>query len=89
MKIYTILLLFISFNILSAEGNNDNKRRGPHGGGPKFTDEQKACLKNILGEPGSGERPTREKMDAAMTSCGIEKPAKPEGAPPADESTNE
>jgi hypothetical protein len=77
MKIFTSLLLMISFNILSAEGNNDGRHHGPHGGGPKFTDEQKACLKNILGEPGSGERPTREKMEAAMKSCGIEKPAFP------------
>ncbi len=77
MKIFTSLLLMISFNILSVEGNNGGRYHGPHGGGPKFTEEQRACLKNILGEPGSGERPTREKMESGMKSCGIEKPTFP------------
>lgn len=86
MKIYTSLLLMISFNILSAEGNNiDGRHHGPHGEGPKFTEEQKSCLKNFVGEPGRGERPTREKMEAALKSCGIEKPARPDGFLPKDD----
>lgn len=48
---------------------------GPRGPGQKFdkmTDEQKSCMRNILGEPGQGERPSREKMETALQKCGVE-----------------
>ena len=53
---------------------------------PEFTAEQRACLTKILGEPGKGERPSHEKMDAAMSSCGIQKP---KGPPPGGEGQNQ
>lgn len=75
MKYLLLLLVFVSFEIL-ADDNTDEQKRRDHGG-PRFTDEQENCLKGILGEKGKGERPTREKMEAAFSKCGIEKPPGP------------
>jgi hypothetical protein len=40
---------------------------------PGVSDEQDKCMRKILGEPGVSERPTREKVEAAMKTCGIQK----------------
>ncbi len=49
---------------------------GRHGDGfsPNFTEEQRHCLKEKIGQPGRGDRPSREQMDAALSACGIERP---------------
>lgn len=47
---------------------------------PPPSDEQKACLDKQLGKPGSGELPSREKMEAAFKSCDI--PPPPAEPPP-------
>lgn len=52
---------------------------GPgRGHGPQLTDTQRSCLESKIGAPGSGNRPSREEMDAAMSACGIERPAPPD-----------
>lgn len=43
------------------------------GGFHKLSSEQKLCLKSQLGEPGSGERPSKEEFEAAFAECGIVK----------------
>jgi len=80
MKYTFILFALVVTNIYA--GNSEG---GKHGRPPGMTDAQDACIKKILGEPGSGERPSKEKMDAAMTSCGVEKP---KGGPPSDSSNS-
>ena len=66
----------------------------PPGGhhGPRLTEAQRTCMDGILGKPGTGERPSHEKMDAAMQTCGVPKPPRGprpprrEDAPPAPRS---
>lgn len=41
--------------------------------GPNLTDEQRACMEQQVGTPGQGNRPSREAIDAAMKTCGIER----------------
>lgn len=69
-----LLSLSISFAIAA------DQQRG-HGGhrGPQLTDTQKTCLEGKLGARDSGNRPSREAMEAAMSACGVEKP---QGPPP-------
>jgi hypothetical protein len=69
------LIFTISFSSIAMMAVAEDRQH--HRGHPEFTAEQKACLAKILGEPGKGERLGREKMDAAMSSCGIEKPKGP------------
>ena len=61
-----------------APPSGQGERRGPppggHRGPPNLTDAQRTCLEGILGKPGEGERPSHEKMHAAMESCGVPKP---------------
>lgn len=42
-----------------------------------LTSEQKTCLESILGKKGEGKRPTKEAMDKALTTCGIDKSSFP------------
>ncbi|MBK9040134.1 MAG: hypothetical protein IPL83_13385 [Bdellovibrionales bacterium] len=53
----------------------------PPGGrlrGRQFTDQQKTCLEGKIGKPGDrGSRPSREKMEAAFKSCGVQPPKRP------------
>jgi hypothetical protein len=54
----------------------------PQGGpGSKFhrhelnlTEEQRTCLEDKIGKPGSGSRPSREQLDSAFGACGIAHP---------------
>lgn len=55
-------------------GRGGRERRGPPPGFENLTETQKNCLKSNLGEPGSGERPSREKMDATLAKCNIQLP---------------
>lgn len=80
MKIFLVFLAVISLDVFADDSNQNRKGHMP----PGLTDTQAACLKNILGEPGKGERPSREKMDQAFSSCGVEKPK----APPAGSGDN-
>jgi hypothetical protein len=96
----TILLLPAPAGFAAADSAEDatsgqaqEERRGPppggrHGHGPRLTDAQRACLEGILGKPGEGERPSHEKMHAAMESCGVPKPPRG-GRPPRSESAGE
>lgn len=67
-----LLSLTISVAIAAEQQRGQGGRRGP-----KLSDAQKTCLDGKLGAPGSGERPSREAMDAAMSACGVEKPKGP------------
>ena len=55
---------------------SQERRQGP----PQLqlTDDQKTCLEGQIGKPGQGSRPSREQMEAAFETCGIEKPALPD-----------
>lgn len=76
----------LSANFLGTVSAEEHAHRGKH---PDLSDEQKACLKKILGERGSGERPSKEKMETAFKSCNIEAPKKDEGGgPPPEESAS-
>lgn len=86
----TFLLAAPAFAEDNANTANDGaqaqgERRGPPPGGrhhgPHLTDAQRTCLEGILGKPGEGERPSHEKMHAAMESCGVPKPPRG-GRPP-------
>jgi hypothetical protein len=77
----------------AAEGQEEGEFRGPPPGRhphrrPDLTDAQRTCLEGILGKPGQGERPSHEKMSAAMKSCGVAKPPRG-GRPPRGESSAE
>jgi hypothetical protein len=39
----------------------------------QLTADQKECLEGKLGKPGESPRPSRENMEAALKSCGIQK----------------
>lgn len=73
---YLFLLSLSISAVIAAE-----RPRGDGHRGPQFTAEQKACLEGKLGPKESGNRPTREAMEAAFSACGIEKP---KGPPPMD-----
>jgi hypothetical protein len=64
--------------------NGDDSNQGPLlGGHPphmKLTDEQRTCLDGKLVQPGEGERPSKDAMEAAFKACGV---PKPDGPPPA------
>lgn len=49
-------------------------KRGP---GPELTETQRTCLESQIGKPGEGERPSREKMEAALKLCKIDRPPRP------------
>lgn len=66
------LLLTLFTNTVMAE--EKQHRRPPH---HNFTEEQRSCLEGKIGKPGEGERPSREKMEAAFNACGIQKPERP------------
>lgn len=53
----------------------EEKRMPP----PEFnlTAEQKTCLESILGKKGEGKRPSREVMEKALSTCGIDKSSFP------------
>ena len=55
--------------------NFQGARQGP----PLFnlTTEQKACLDDIIGQPSATNQPSREKMEAALNECGIQRPTMP------------
>jgi hypothetical protein len=73
-----LLSLSISFAIAA------DQQRGH--GRPQLTDTQKTCLEGKLGARDSGNRPSREAMEAAMSACGVEKPkGPPPGEQPADQ----
>lgn len=75
-----LLSLSISFAIAA------DQQRGHGHGGPQLTDAQKTCLEGKLGARDSGNRPSREAMEAAMSACGVEKPkGLPPGERPADQ----
>lgn len=66
----------------SASLDEERPRPPRHHRGPRLTDEQRACLENTIGKPGEGERPSREKMHAAMKSCGVKVPPRRGGGGP-------
>nr|BDT29578.1 hypothetical protein BHI3_30440 [Bacteriovorax sp. HI3] len=72
-------MLFAISLCLSVAIAGERGQRGPGGGGPQLTDAQKTCLEGKIGAPGSGNRPSREAMEAAFSACGVEKP---KGPPP-------
>jgi hypothetical protein len=75
-----LLSLSISFAIAA------DQQRGRGHGRPQLTDTQKTCLEGKLGARDSGNRPSREAMEAAMSACGVEKPkGPPPGERPADQ----
>lgn len=54
------------------EGDGERGGRGP---GPQLSEAQKQCLDAEVGAKDSGsQRPSREKMEAAMKKCGVEAP---------------
>ena len=53
---------------------NAAEHEPPMGHPPNFTEEQRACLEDILGKPGEGARPDHETMQAAAESCGVPAP---------------
>lgn len=68
----SILPAFAQFDPGDGRQQHRNGRRHSGGGGHReFTDEQKDCLSGILGEPGQGERPSREAMESAFQECNI------------------
>jgi hypothetical protein len=69
IKIFIYITMISLF--VSAGEEPMKKPPGPH---PKFTDVQKACLKNtaVSGLPEGGAKPTHEEMLAATTKCKIE-----------------
>ncbi len=75
-------MLFALSLCLSIAIAGERGQRGPGGGGgPQLTDAQKTCLDGKIGAPGSGNRPSREAMEAAFSACGVEKPkGPPQGA---------
>ena len=80
MKSVTLFILSLTISIAIA---GERGQRGPGGhGGPQLTDTQKSCLEGKIGTPGSGNRPSREAMEAAFSACGVEKP---KGPPPGGE----
>ncbi len=69
-----IVYAAVMLSILPALAQMDQPRHGGrHGGGGhrEFTDEQKQCLSGLLGEPGQGERPSRDAMEIAFQECNI------------------
>lgn len=67
-----LILLSAVFSLSALAGENGHKRHHP-----EISAEQKDCLTKLLGEPGSGERPTKDKMEAAFKSCGLKAPQGP------------
>lgn len=87
--VYVAVMMSIlpAFAQLSQDnGQHQRRHGGRHGGGQhrEFTDEQKQCLSGILGEPGQGERPSREAMESALQECNISsnQNGQPPGPPP-------
>ncbi|AUN99405.1 hypothetical protein DOM21_03930 [Bacteriovorax stolpii] len=72
-------MLFAISLCLSVAIAGERGQRGPGRGGPQLTDAQKTCLEGKIGAPGSGNRPSHEAMEAALSACGVEKP---KGPPP-------
>lgn len=85
MKIPTLFLMSLAISFAIAA---ERPERGPgKGHRPQLTDEQRTCLEAKLGARDGGNRPTKEAMDAAFSSCGIEKlkaPPTGEAAPQQD-----
>jgi hypothetical protein len=69
-------LVILGFALNSFAQEEECQNHEPRGRDPQLTDTQRTCLEGLIGRPGEGERPTHEQMDAAFTSCGIEKPNK-------------
>jgi hypothetical protein len=76
--IYMNKIIIALFLISLTASAQDRGPRGHHHDRPDLTDEQKKCLQNSLGEPGKGQRPDHAKMEAALKSCGVETPKKPQ-----------
>lgn len=74
----TVVILGLNFAVHAQEEGQQERPHHGRGHGPKLqlTDEQKSCLENLIGKPGEGERPSREKMEAAFNSCGVQKPSR-------------
>ena len=69
MKISKFILNTFLLSILMASGiQADASERDE-----KLTEEQRQCLVQLLGERGSGERPSREQFEEALRRCGIKK----------------
>lgn len=60
-------------SLLTSCGAEAPRHKGPH---MQLSAEDQACLETKIGDP--KERHSREEVDAAMDSCGIEHPAPPE-----------
>lgn len=69
-----LILCSMAFSLI-ATAQDEGPRNGHH----EITEEQHNCLTKALGEPGAGERPTKEKAEAAFKSCGMDAP---KGPPP-------
>ncbi|GEM_PF-2676456 len=68
----SMLPAFAQFD--QGDGQQQRRHGGRHGGGGQhreLTDEQKQCLSGILGEPGQGDRPSREAMENAFQECNV------------------
>lgn len=76
-KLPILFLLSLSISVAIAAEH----QRGPGRHGPQLTDAQKTCLEGKLGARDSGNRPSREAMQAAFSACGVEKP---KGPPPGE-----
>lgn len=68
-----VAIVPISFAFAQEESQQDFKERKHRPPEMNLTTEQQSCLESILGKKGSGPRPTREAMDKALESCGIDK----------------
>jgi hypothetical protein len=75
------LLFLFSVSLALSVAIANERPKGPHGGGPQLTSEQKSCLESKLGPKDSGNRPSRDVMEAAMSACGVERP---KGPPPGE-----
>lgn len=81
MKFSLVMMLIPAAFALAQEDNEvaqqgRGRKRIPH---PEInlSTEQKTCLESILGKKGEGKLPTREVMEKALTSCGIDKSSFP------------
>lgn len=84
-KISIIMMLIPAAFAFAQEENEDFQQGQGHKRMPppemNLSSEQKTCLESILGKKGEGERPTRDAMEKALTTCGIDKSSFPPPPP--------
>lgn len=91
ISLLVLMLAFSGPTWAADQNSNQNGDQPPMGRHDhhhlQLTDAQKACLKEQgLPAPGEGERPSRDKVEAAFKACNIKPPRHGRGGPPADSS---